>query len=50
MARQEKKGGHGPVGLGVSAETPEGYTNQGLYPAGLTADNCPNYPYCYWSP
>ena len=36
MDKLEKMGGNGPIGLGVSAETQEGYTNKGLYPAGLT--------------
>ena len=43
-------GGGGLVGRGVAAPSPEGYRNRGGFPAGLSADNCPNYPYCYWRP
>jgi len=27
-----------------------GYQNKKGYPAMLDEENCPNYPYCYWSP
>ena len=37
-------------GIGVTAETPEGYVNRGQYPAGLNEQNCPNYPFCFYSP
>ena len=38
------------LGRGVRAPAPQGYRNEGAYPAGLNAHNCPNYPYCYWIP
>merc|ERR1711962_206973 len=27
-----------------------GYKNTAGYPMNLNADNCPNYPFCYWNP
>ena len=48
---QLARGGPLPsVGRGGAAPAPRGYRNRGAYPAGLSADNCPNYPYCYWIP
>merc|ERR1711936_1512230 len=27
-----------------------GYKNTAGYPMNLNAENCPNYPFCYWNP